>query len=134
MLFLHWWQEVHGTLGPEKQFQVEYKNIEQIQVVDKHDDSVIGKSYSEEVTKTMEAREKHLIRMNSMPAILVSSDNNLESIGKDEEMQRKTRYKGSMPTLNEHENNKASKTTFTNHQTNLTVDMEDINTANRVDS
>ncbi len=134
MLFLHWWQEVHGTLGPEREFQKEYKNIEQIQIVENHDDSVVGKRYSEEVTKNMEKREKHLIRMNSMPAILVPNDSRHDS-SKEEEMIRRTRFKGSMPTLNENENNKMPKTTLTSHQNSLTVDMEEMKTDHcRVDS
>lgn len=47
------------------------KNLETIKVVARHRDSVIYKSYSENMSRTMQARQKRLDRMNTMPNIKV---------------------------------------------------------------
>src|SRR6218665_2919107 len=55
------------------------KNLETIKVVARHRDSVIYKSYSENMSRTMQARQKRLDRMNTMPNIKLGEPIQLDS-------------------------------------------------------
>ncbi len=89
-LFLIWWNKVHGTGRPIKPFMAKYKNANQIQVIEKPKESIIVKNYSSKHTKTKIAREKHLMRRNTMPSIVISDDI-LNEINNEEAKEKKRR-------------------------------------------
>ncbi len=73
ILFLQKWGKIHIVHNQEPlRHTRKYKNLDTIKVVKKPTDSVIFKSYTSQVSKTMRAREKHIERINTMPNIKIA--------------------------------------------------------------
>ncbi len=71
--FLQKWGKIHIVHNQEPlRHTRKYKNLDTIKVVKKPTDSVIFKSYTSQVSKTMRAREKHIERINTMPNIKIA--------------------------------------------------------------
>ena len=68
-MFLHKWGTLRILQAPEHRYNHSPKNIETIKVVKRQTDSIIYKSYSSQISKTMVARQKRIERMNTMPNI-----------------------------------------------------------------
>lgn len=78
--FLYKWRSMR-IIQPSETRSKPYcpKNLETIKVVARHRDSVIYKSYSENMSRTMQARQKRLDRMNTMPNIKLGETIQLDS-------------------------------------------------------
>jgi len=66
-VFLRKWRSIRILQPGEPRFKHAPKNLETIKVVARHRDSVIYNNYSDNLAKTMQARQKRLDRMNTMP-------------------------------------------------------------------
>ena len=70
VLFLYKWGKIRISHPTEPRFKHKPKNLDSIKVVDRPSDGVIYKSYSNQISKTMQAREeKRLQRMSTMPEL-----------------------------------------------------------------
>ena len=74
-VFLHKWRSIRIVRSPETRFDCYCpKNLETVKVVARHRDSVIYKNYTENMTRTLQARQKRLDRMNTMPNIKLGEE------------------------------------------------------------
>lgn len=69
-VFLHRWKSIRIVRAPETRMaSYRPKNLEAIKIVAKHRDSVIYKNLPENMSRTLEARQKRLSRMSTVPNI-----------------------------------------------------------------
>lgn len=72
--FIHRWRFIRILQPSEPRYRHCPKNLEHVKVVTRHRDSVIYKNYSENMSRTMMARQKRLDRMNTMPNMRVCDE------------------------------------------------------------
>lgn len=72
--FIHRWRFIRILQPSEPRYRHCPKNLEHIKVVAKHRDSVIYRNYSENMSRTLMARQKRLDRMNTMPNMRICLD------------------------------------------------------------
>lgn len=100
--FVHKWSKLRIMHPRDYHWKKEPKNIETIRVVKRHQDSVIYRTYSKRVSKTMQARacrEKRFQRMMTMPNIKVSSGLGLNKSEDEERKDAECRLKSAVPLL-----------------------------------
>lgn len=66
-LFIKQWDHIRVLQPQEPRFKHNPKNLDTVTVVERAQDSVIYKNYSRKMSLTMVAREKKLLRMNTVP-------------------------------------------------------------------
>ncbi|XP_064642795.1 zinc finger CCCH domain-containing protein 13-like isoform X2 [Lineus longissimus] len=74
VLFLQKWASIRIVQPRELRYKFKPKNLDNIKVVKRATDSVIYKSYSRQLSFTMEKREQKLERMNTLQSIQVEQD------------------------------------------------------------
>jgi len=72
--FIHRWRFIRILQPSEPRYRHCPKNLEHVKVVTRHRDSVIYKNYSENMSRTLMARQKRLDRMNTMPNMRVCEE------------------------------------------------------------
>ena len=68
-LFLRKWGKIRIIQSGETHYKTRPKNLDTIKIVKRQTDSIIYRNPSQQLSMTMEAREKRLARMNTMPLI-----------------------------------------------------------------
>ena len=83
-LFLNRWGRIRIVQQRDFSYRHKPKNLDQIKIVKRPTESVIYRNYPTNIANTLEAREKRLQRMRTMPNIKVGSKDQSNEITNDE--------------------------------------------------